>query len=63
MNLGSVLQDIAQFLGLDDELGTVEATRELLDVFAAMLNEDLPEVGEFHAAGPGSGARRLPTES
>lgn len=52
MNLGSVLQDIAQFLGLDDELGTVEATRELLDVFAAMLNEDLPEVGEFHAAVP-----------
>lgn len=52
MNLGGVLQEMAQFLGMDDDLGTVQATRELLDGFAALLNEDLPEVGEFHAAVP-----------
>jgi acetyl esterase len=52
VNLDGVLQNIAQFLGMEDELATVQGTRELLDAFAALLNEDLPDVGGFHAGVP-----------
>ncbi len=52
MNLEGIFENIGQFLDMEDGLTTVQGVREILDSFAAMLNEDLPEVGGFYAAVP-----------
>jgi acetyl esterase len=47
-----VFQIIGEFLGTDDGLTTVHGVREVLDGIATLLNDDLPDVGDFHAAVP-----------
>ena len=47
-----VFQIIGEFLGTDDGLTTVQGVREVLDGIATLLNDDLPDVGDFHAAVP-----------
>lgn len=51
MNL-DVFQILGEFLGTEDGLGTVQGVREVLDGIATLLNDDLPEVGGFHAGVP-----------
>ena len=52
MNFDDIFQNIGEFLGIEDGLLTVQDLREVLDEFAALLNNDLPDVGGFHAAIP-----------
>ena len=53
MNLDSVFASIGQFLGLDEEdAGSVQSLRDGLDLFAALLNDDLPEIGGFEGNVP-----------
>ena len=52
MHLDDAIGTIAELLGFDDALISVRNVRELLDAFAALLNEDLPDVGGFHARVP-----------
>ncbi len=52
MNFDDIFQNIGEFLGIEDGPLTVQDLREVLDEFAALLNNDLPEVGGFHAAVP-----------
>jgi acetyl esterase len=53
MTLDDVFAGIGQLLGKDDDgIGSVQNLRELLDLFAALLNEDLPEIGGFEGAVP-----------
>ena len=47
-----VFQIIGEFLGTDDGLTTVQDVREVLDGIATLLNDDLPDVGDFHTAVP-----------
>ena len=52
MNFDHALAGIADFLGFEDSLDTVQSIRGLLDASAALLNEDLPDVGAFQASIP-----------
>jgi acetyl esterase len=47
-----VFQIIGEFLDTEDGLSTVQGVREVLDGVATLLNDDLPDVGGFHAAVP-----------
>jgi acetyl esterase len=47
-----VFQIMGEFLGTEDGLSTVQGVREVLDGIATLLNDDLPDVGAFHAAVP-----------
>jgi acetyl esterase len=49
MDLDTVFASIGQFLG-GDQAENVQDLREVLDLFAALLNGDLPEIGAFVGA-------------
>ena len=51
MNLDAVFAGIGQVLDLGDEgVVSIQSLRDVLDLFAAFLNDDLPEIGAFQAA-------------
>lgn len=50
MNLDAVFASIGQSLGLDDQMESVQSLRDVLDLFATLLNEDLPEIGAFEGS-------------
>ena len=52
MNFDDIFQTIGGLLGVEDGPITVQDLREMLDDFAALLNNNLPEVGGFDAAIP-----------
>lgn len=52
MNLDAVFSSIGQFLGQDDGTGSIQSLRDVLDMFAALLNDDLPEIGAFESSIP-----------
>lgn len=51
MNLDEVFAGIGQFLG-GDSAGSVQDLRDVLDLFASLLNGDLPEIGAFEGGVP-----------
>lgn len=52
MDLDRIFRNIADFLGTDTGLSTVQGLRELLDGYAELVNEDPPDVGELHESVP-----------
>ena len=53
MNLDEAFAGIGRFLGLDDSNAeSVQSLRDALDLFAMLLNADLPEIGAREAAVP-----------